>query len=182
MSVQHGRQITESIEITTRSPDETRLLGDIIGQTIDQKMTISLSGDLGAGKTVFVQGLAKGLDVPSDYFITSPTYTIVNEYPGRLQLVHADLYRIANGVSGASELLDIGFEEFYDSDGVIVVEWADRLPPGELAEDLAVSICTIDDLIRTFTLFFYGQKLFFCGREKSNLINLLKKTFETHKR
>jgi tRNA threonylcarbamoyladenosine biosynthesis protein TsaE len=178
MSVQPGRQLTESIEITTRSPEETRTLGEILGRNIDQKTTISLSGDLGAGKTVFVQGLAKGLDVPSDYYVTSPTYTIVNEYPGRLHLVHADLYRIA----GAEELFDIGFEEFHDSDGVIVIEWADRLAPGELAEDLAVSICTVDDLIRTFTLFFYGQKLFFCGREKSNLINLLKKTFETHKR
>ncbi len=117
MNVQSGGQPDESIEITTRSPVETKLLGEIIGQSIDQKTTISLSGDLGAGKTVFVQGLAKGLDVPSDYYITSPTYTIVNEYPGRLKLVHADLYWIPSGVSGASELFDIGFEEFYDSDG-----------------------------------------------------------------
>jgi len=182
MNVQSGEQPDESIEITSRSPEETKLLGEIIGQSIDQKTTISLSGDLGAGKTVFVQGLAKGLDVPSDYYITSPTYTIVNEYPGRLKLVHADLYRLPSGLSGASELFDIGFEEFYDSDVVIVVEWADRLASGELAEDLAVSISTVDDLTRTFILFFYGQKLFFCGREKSNLINLLKKTFETHKR
>ncbi len=167
--------MTEPIEITTTSPHETRLLGKIIGQSIDQKMTISLSGDLGAGKTVFVQGLANGLDVPSDYIITSPTYTIVNEYPGRLALFHADLYRISGGISGAAELFDIGFEEFYDTNGVIVVEWADRLAPGELKENLAVSISTVDDLTRKFILFFYG-------REKKILVKRLKKTFETHKR
>ncbi|MCD6585562.1 MAG: tRNA (adenosine(37)-N6)-threonylcarbamoyltransferase complex ATPase subunit type 1 TsaE [Desulfobacteraceae bacterium] len=175
-------KVTESIEISTGSPKETRLLGEIIGQSIDQKMTISLSGDLGAGKTVFVQGLARGLAVPSDYIITSPTYTIVNEYPGRIKLFHADLYRISGGISGTAELFDIGFEEFYESNGVIVVEWADRLAPGELKEDLAVSISTVDALTRKFILFFYGRKLFFYGREKSNLIKLLKKTFEMHKR
>jgi tRNA threonylcarbamoyladenosine biosynthesis protein TsaE len=175
MNVQSGGQTNESIEITTRSPEETRALGKILGRNINQKMTISLSGDLGAGKTVFVQGLARGLDVPSDFYITSPTYTIVNEYPGRLKLFHADLYRISGGISGAAELFDIGFEEFYDSDGVIVVEWADRLAPGELKEDLAVFISTVDDLTRTFILFFYR-------RGKTNLIDLLKKTFETRKR
>ncbi len=165
---------TESIEITTSSPDETRWLGEIIGKGIDQKMTISLSGDLGAGKTVFVQGLAMGLEVPSDYIITSPTYTLVNEYPGRLKLFHADLYRISSGISGATELFDIGFEEFYESNGVIAVEWADRLAPGELEEDLTISISTVDDLTRRFILFFYGRK-------NTNLIQLLKKTFETRK-
>lgn len=167
--------MNESIEITTCSPEETRLLGQLIGQSIDQKTTISLAGDLGAGKTVFVQGLARGLEVPPDYYITSPTYTLVNEYPGRLALFHADLYRISNGVSGAAELDDIGFEEFYDTNGVIVVEWADRLPPGELREDLAITISTVDDITRKFILFF-------CGRKKTNLIELLKNTFETRKR
>jgi tRNA threonylcarbamoyladenosine biosynthesis protein TsaE len=81
---------------------------------------------------------------------------------------------MSGGISGATELFDIGFEEFYESDGVIAVEWADRLAPGELKEDLAISIRTVDDQTRKFILFFYG-------REKTNLIQLLKKTFETHK-
>ncbi|MBC2714704.1 MAG: tRNA (adenosine(37)-N6)-threonylcarbamoyltransferase complex ATPase subunit type 1 TsaE [Desulfobacteraceae bacterium] len=170
MTFHSNGQLPESIEITTYSPEKTRLLGEIIGQGIDQKMTISLSGDLGAGKTVFVQGLARGLDVPSDYTITSPTYTLINEYPGRLKLFHADLYRISGGISGAAELFDIGFEEIYEENGVVVVEWADRLAPGELKEDLAISISTVDDLTRKFILFFYGRK-------KPNLIQLLKKTF-----
>jgi tRNA threonylcarbamoyladenosine biosynthesis protein TsaE len=175
MTVHFGKQMPDSIKITTGAPEDTRWLGEIIGQQIDQKTTISLSGDLGAGKTVFVQGLARGLDVPSDYYVTSPTYTLVNEYPGRLNLIHADLYRIAGGIAGASELEDIGFEEFYDSDGVIVVEWADRLAPGALAEDFTVLITMIDDSTRNFILFFYGRK-------NTNLIQHLKKTFETCKR
>lgn len=171
--------MTESIQITTHSPDETRKLGEIIGKNIHGKLTIALSGDLAAGKTVFVQGLARGLAVPADYYITSPTYTLINEYPGRLKLFHADLYRIAGGNTGkifhASELIDIGFEECEASDGVLVVEWADRLPPGELCEDLLVLITAVGELTRNFSLFFYGRK-------NSNLIKLLKKTFETDTR
>lgn len=175
MTVHLDEQMPESIKITTGSPEDTRWFGEIIGHHIDQKTIISLSGDLGAGKTVFVQGLARGLDVPPDYYVTSPTYTLVNEYPGRLNLIHADLYRIAGGIAGASELEDIGFEEFYDSDGVIVVEWADRLAPGALAEDFSISITMVDDLARNFILFFHGRK-------KPNLIQHLKKTFKTCKR
>lgn len=175
MTVQFDEQIPESITITTDSPEGTRRLGETIGRRLYQKTIISLSGDLGAGKTVFVQGLARGLDVPPDYYVTSPTYTLVNEYPGRRSLIHADLYRIAGGTAGASELEDIGFEQFYDTDGVIVVEWADRLPPGALAEDFSVSITMVDDSTRDFILFFYGRK-------KTNLIQHLKKTFETSKR
>ena len=175
MTICLDEPMPESIKITTRSPEDTRRLGEIIGRHIDQKTTISLSGDLGAGKTVFVQGLARGLDVSPEYYVTSPTYTLVNEYPGRLNLIHADLYRIAGGAAGASELEDIGFEQFYDTDGVIVVEWADRLPPGTLAEDFSVSITMVEDSTRDFILFFYGRK-------KSNLIQHLKKTFETSKR
>jgi len=166
--------MTESIQITTCSPEETRLLGEMIGREIDQKKVILLSGDLGAGKTVFVQGLARGLEVPPDYYITSPTYTLVNEYPGRLKLFHADLYRISGGLSGADELSDIGFDEFYASDGVLVVEWADRLGEKNFAQDMAICIRTVDELTRHFVFFFYGRK-------KTNLIELLKNTFETHK-
>ena len=71
------------IQRTTRSASETRKLGQIIGTLIDRPMRIALTGDLGSGKTVFVQGLAKGLDVSERYYITSPTFTLINEYPGR---------------------------------------------------------------------------------------------------
>ena len=85
---------------------------------------LCMYGDLGAGKTAFVQGLAVGLGV-SDY-VNSPTFTIVNEYEGALPLYHFDVYRIGD----ASEMFDIGFDEYLDGDGVTVIEWA------ELIEDI----------------------------------------------
>jgi tRNA threonylcarbamoyladenosine biosynthesis protein TsaE len=161
----------ESIEITTFSPEETRRFGEMVGQEIDRQTFISLAGDLGSGKTVFVQGLARGLGVPADDHITSPTYALVNEYSGRMELFHADLYRI----SGTAELSDIGFDEFYDADSVLVVEWADRLGPDFPGPDMAVSIRMVDDFTRKFTLFLYGRK-------NTNLIKLLQKTFDSQTR
>jgi len=164
------------LRIITRSPEETRRLGEIIGLSVheNEKLIITLTGDLGAGKTVFVQGLARGLDVPSDYYITSPTYTLINEYPGRVRLAHADLYRI----SAAGDLADIGLEEISVSTGVLAIEWASRLGPDELEEDLSIAVTApneaadgyTDESTRNWELFFYG-------RPKTNLIDQLKTTF-----
>lgn len=165
-----------SLQIITHSPEETRHLGEIIGRSVheNEKMTITLFGDLGAGKTVFVQGLARGLGVPEDYYITSPTYTLINEYPGRVRLAHADLYRIDDGMNAAGMNTDMNIEEALDRNGVLVVEWANRLPDGYLKENLAIRISTpaeneADD-IRHIALFFYG-------RPKPNLIDQLKNPF-----
>ena len=86
--------VDHKLEISTHSADKTRQLGRSIGRLINQPLVIALIGDLGSGKTAFVQGLAAGLDVAGDYYITSPTFTLINEYPGRLPLYHADLYRL----------------------------------------------------------------------------------------
>ncbi len=150
------------INITTHGAEETRRFGESVGRKIDQKTLIFLSGDLGAGKTVFVQGLARGLDVPADYYITSPTYALVNEYPGRLKLFHADLYRI----SSALELEDMGFDDLDIDHGVLVVEWAERMGPDAPVPDMGVSIRVVDDSIRKITLFLYG-------RENTNLVKVL---------
>jgi tRNA threonylcarbamoyladenosine biosynthesis protein TsaE len=158
--------MTLSLDIITRSPEETRNLGELIGRAISEKFTIALTGDLGAGKTVFVQGLARGLSVSPDDPVTSPTYTLINDYPGRVPLFHADLYRL----SGAAELESIGFDDVADANAVLVVEWADRLAPGELAEDLDIRIVAMDDTQRKISLFF-------CGRKKTDLINQLQTTF-----
>ena len=100
------------IRITTRSAAQTRKLGHCLGRAIHQATVIALTGDLGSGKTAFVQGLAKGLNVSEKYYITSPTFTIINEYPGRLCLFHVDLYRIAH----LAELEEIGLEEILKED------------------------------------------------------------------
>ncbi len=106
-----------------------------MGQQITTGMTIALKGDLGTGKTTFVQGLAKGLGIPESYYITSPTFTIINEYnTANLTLCHLDLYRL-----GSTEELDyIGFEDLLDSRHVIVVEWPGLLEADHFSFDLEI--------------------------------------------
>ncbi len=114
--------IVRDWEVSTFSPQETRELGQAVGRAIVGPMIIFLSGDLGAGKTCFTQGLARGLEIPDDEPVTSPSYTLMNPYRGRLALYHFDLYRLSH----PDDLIDLGFEEYLYGDGVTVVEWADR--------------------------------------------------------
>jgi tRNA threonylcarbamoyladenosine biosynthesis protein TsaE len=109
-------------------------LGRDIGRAIASPMLISLTGPLGCGKTAFVQGLAGGLDVPQEYYVTSPTFTLINEYPGRLPLYHVDLYRLDNLV----ELEDIGLDDILAAEGVVAVEWAEKLPAAETDRGLTI--------------------------------------------
>lgn len=145
-------EAADFIRLITKTPEQTRVIGEKIGRRLLSRTVMALSGDLGAGKTVFVQGLARGLDVPGSWPVTSPTYTLVNAYPGRLPLIHADLYRL----SGAADFEDIGGHDIEADNGVLAVEWADRLPPVELAADMTVHIRIIDDHQREVTLFFSG--------------------------
>jgi tRNA threonylcarbamoyladenosine biosynthesis protein TsaE len=140
--------------IETRSPEETHSLAEMIGKWIDAGSIISLSGELGSGKTAFVQGLAKGLNVPEAHAVTSPTFTLINEYPGRHPLYHMDLYRL----SGLDDLEDLGFFDIITGNGVSAIEWADKLPEHLLQEDLQVVIRIIDDTHRIFSINIYGQK------------------------
>ncbi|MBW1982720.1 MAG: tRNA (adenosine(37)-N6)-threonylcarbamoyltransferase complex ATPase subunit type 1 TsaE, partial [Deltaproteobacteria bacterium] len=91
----------------TASPEDTRRLAEILGSLLQPGDVIALFGELGSGKTVFAQGLARGLQVPESYYITSPTFSIVNEYPGRIPFYHIDLYRVA----GDTEVEELGLVE-----------------------------------------------------------------------
>ncbi len=108
----------------THSPEETQALGERLGRLLQAGDVVSLVGELGAGKTCFVQGLARGLGVPADRRISSPTFTIVNEHFGRLTLYHVDLYRLEE----ERELREIGLADYLEGGGVAVVEWFDRFP------------------------------------------------------
>lgn len=112
-----------AMQITTTSPDETRILGACLAPTLLPGDVISLSGDLGAGKTVFVQGIAAALGVEGP--VTSPTFTIVHEYEGRYPITHMDVYRL----DSFQEVLDLGFEELLDPAAVLVVEWGEAVTP-----------------------------------------------------
>ena len=140
--------INRKIQITTRSIRETQDLSQKLGGLVNQPLIIALWGDLGSGKTAFVQGLAKGLEVPDGYYITSPTFTLINEYPGRLPLVHVDLYRLES----IDDLEDIGLDELLYGQAVIAVEWADKLTGRQPAEQLQVTMKIIDDDCRKLTL------------------------------
>jgi len=108
--------------LDSHSPAETESLGENFGRAAKRGWVIALSGDLGAGKTQFVKGLARGLGISAR--VHSPTFTLVAEYTGgRLPLFHLDLYRLET----AEEILSAGIEEFLQPDGVAVIEWADKL-------------------------------------------------------
>lgn len=127
----------ESLTLTNR--DATIALGKKIGQQLVAGNVLVLDGDLGAGKTTFTKGLAAGLDIPD--IIKSPTFTIIHEYhDGRLPLYHMDAYRLENG--GAE---DLGLEEYFDGNGVSVVEWAEFVEDELPAEFLAIHFKRTDD-------------------------------------
>lgn len=109
------------LSLTTRSPEETEALGETLGRVAVPGTVVALQGPLGAGKTVFTKGIAKGLQVPTPRYVSSPTFTIHKVYQGRLTLHHLDLYRLAGG----SELEDLGLEDALGGSGVCVIEWPD---------------------------------------------------------
>ena len=110
------------MQITTRSADETQALGQKLASRLAPGDVIAYFGDLGAGKTAFTRGLAQGLGITDP--VTSPTYTIVNEYlSGRIPLFHFDMYRL----SSSDELFDIGWEEYLSRGGVCAVEWSENV-------------------------------------------------------
>ena len=123
------------MERYSASERETEALGEALVERLSPGAVVAFTGDLGAGKTAFVRGMAKGLDIPQR--VTSPTFTIVNEYEGgRLPLFHFDLYRLGS----SDELFDIGWEDFLRRGGICAVEWsenvADALEPDTVFIDI----------------------------------------------
>ena len=125
--------------IESLNSEETRNIGQRLGQKAKKGDIYCLSGDLGVGKTVFTQGFAKGLGVEEEY-VTSPTFTIINEYCGRLPFYHFDVYRIES----LEEMDDTGHEEYFFGGGVSLVEWAELVK--ELIPENAVWIKIEKDL------------------------------------
>ena len=123
----------------SRSPEETRAIGARLGALLGSGAVVGCIGELGAGKTCFLQGLAAGLGVTSE--VTSPTFVLVNCYRGRLPVYHLDAYR----TESLSELLDLGVEEMFHGDGVTIIEWADKLLPLLPAGAVIVKISGLGD-------------------------------------
>lgn len=109
------------MEIYSHSEQETEALGERLARQLKPGTVIAYEGDLGAGKTAFTRGLARGLEVTDR--VTSPTYTIVNEYEGRIPLFHFDMYRLTS----SEDLFDIGWEDYLNRGGILAVEWSSRV-------------------------------------------------------
>ena len=110
-------------EFVTTSPAETEQVGEGLARELRPGDVVALSGELGAGKTCLVRGIARGLGVTQ--LVSSPTFVLVNQYAGRVPVFHVDAYRMAT----LGEALDVGFDEHVEGDGVALIEWADRLGP-----------------------------------------------------
>jgi tRNA threonylcarbamoyladenosine biosynthesis protein TsaE len=137
-----------TMTFSSSSPEETRALGEALGRVLQEGDFVGLVGDLGAGKTELARGIARGVGI-RDEDVTSPTFSIVHQHPGRILLTHADLYR----VTGAADLDGTGFHELRDGPGATLVEWVDRIPgsappdamrivllePGERSRELVVT-------------------------------------------
>jgi tRNA threonylcarbamoyladenosine biosynthesis protein TsaE len=134
------------MEFTTHSPAETEAVGAALAAALVPGSVIAYRGDLGAGKTAFTRGLARGLGVTES--VTSPTYTIVNEYlSGKMPLFHFDMYRLGS----EDELFDIGWEDYLERGGVCAVEWSENVW-GAMEDAVVVTITRLDEDTRTITI------------------------------
>ena len=140
--------------IVTTSPRQSQNLGRNLGRLVQGGEIIGLVGELGAGKTCFVRGFADGIEVGADAWVRSPTFTLINEYSGRLPVYHIDLYRVGK----QEELESLNLREYLYGDGVSLIEWFEFLPAYEVDEYLELRISQGGGNKRELTFIAHGQK------------------------
>lgn len=145
----------EDFLINLENLQETQRLGKAIGSISKAGDCICLKGDLGAGKTTLTQSIAQGLKVPSQCYVTSPSFAVMHEYSGLIPLYHMDFYRLDN----SNDVIELGLEEYFYLDGLTVIEWSDRavdiLPKGKITIHIKakkdsrriVSLCTKNNIL-----------------------------------
>lgn len=141
-----------SVTFTTASDQETIALGRRLGELLDAGDVVALVGELGSGKTWFTKGLALGLGVSVDTIITSPTFTLVNEYVGRCTFFHMDAYRLGD----LSEFVAAGLDEYFSDVCVVAMEWAERWPEILPPQRIWVEIAIVSD---------NSRQIMFCGED-----------------
>jgi tRNA threonylcarbamoyladenosine biosynthesis protein TsaE len=145
-------QQTKTVE--SKSSSQTFDLGKTLGSLVDSGTCIALKGELGAGKTTFVQGFAKGLGVSEKYYITSPTFNIINQYPvNSLTLCHLDLYRLAS----VEELEYTGFDDLIGNNHILIIEWPELLEEIDFKFDIKIDFKFDEDYNRILSFFASGQ-------------------------
>jgi tRNA threonylcarbamoyladenosine biosynthesis protein TsaE len=120
----------------TKSTSETVRIGKSIGSLLRPGDVVALVGELGTGKTQFIKGLAEGLGVGKPTYISSPSFTLINEYPGRVPFYHIDLFRLES----EKEAEELGLEEYFQGEGITAIEWADKIPSLLPKENLSIRI------------------------------------------
>ena len=130
------------MEIITNSELETEAVGEKLGVCIPDNCVVAMFGDLGAGKTAFVRGLARGMGI--DMRVSSPTFNIVNEYTGKRELYHFDMYRLGS----SNELFDIGWDDYLNRSGVCVVEWSENVQDAFDGSEIRVTIVKLSETSR----------------------------------
>ena len=133
-------------EFITTSESETEALGAKLAASLPGGSVVAMYGDLGAGKTAFVRGMARGMGL--QVRVSSPTFTIVNEYLGQRDLIHFDMYRL----SGADELFDIGWEDYLARGAVCAVEWSENVEDAFFGDEIRVRIEKLSDTGRKITI------------------------------
>ena len=130
----------------TNSDKETEAIGEQFGRTVADGTVVAMYGDLGAGKTAFVRGMARGMGI--DERVSSPTFTIVNEYLGDRTLIHFDMYRLGS----ADELFDIGWEDYLARGAVCAVEWSENVEEAFYGDEIRLTIEKTSDTSRKITI------------------------------
>lgn len=143
-----------SLVIDVRSPADTDALGRRLAQHLFPGAVVALIGPLGAGKTHLVRAIAVGLDIPDSAVVTSPTFVLIQEYAARLPIYHFDAYRLHS----EAEFIDLGVHEYFEGEGVCLIEWADRVPASLPKERLEVRITITGTETRRVELTGIGPK------------------------
>lgn len=142
------------VDLISKSFDDTIHLGAVIGGHLGKGDIIALTGELGSGKTCITRGIAQGMGVSERYCVTSPTFTLINEYPGRIPLYHLDVYRL----SGSGDLEDLGYEEYFFGGGVTVIEWAEKIDDVIPSDAIFIYMTFLDENKRAISIACTGNR------------------------
>ena len=140
------------MRIVSISPERTFEIGEALGRLLEKGAVVALVGRLGSGKTALTQGLARGLGVGPDEYVSSPSFALVNRYAGRVPIYHIDTYRLGDDV----EMVALGYEEYFEPDGVAIIEWADKVEKLLPEKYLQIQIAIVDRTTRELSVELVG--------------------------
>jgi len=140
--------------LSSKSPEQTLYWGKLLGMMLEGGDVVALIGELGTGKTTLTQGIADGLGVGKECYVTSPTFTIINEYKGRVPVYHLDFYRIES----PSEIENLGLEEYLLGEGVAIIEWAEKIKKFLSREYLMIILDYVEYSVRKMSMRGVGRR------------------------